>query len=62
MKSNQELQTDIQNPIKRKLLFSSAKIGVTTKDDGVDSYAKKLEAENVAKKRIGVKALVERIC
>ncbi len=67
MKSNQELQTDVQNAIKWEPLLSAAEIGVTAQDgvvslDGVvDSYAKKMEAENAAKKVIGVKAIVEKI-
>lgn len=67
MKSNQELQTDVQNAIKWEPLLSAAEIGVSAKDGVVsltgvvDSYAKKLEAETAAKKVIGVKALVEKI-
>jgi osmotically-inducible protein OsmY len=67
MKSNQELQTDVQNAIKWEPLLHAAEIGVTAKDGiisltgEVDSYAKKLEAERAAKKVIGVKALVENI-
>jgi osmotically-inducible protein OsmY len=67
MKSNQELQTDVQNAIKWEPLLNAAEIGVTAKDGVVsltgvvDSYAKKMEAENAAKKVIGVKALVEKI-
>jgi len=67
MKSNQELQTDVQNAIKWEPLLNAAEIGVTAKDGvvsltgTVDSYPKKIEAENAAKKVIGVKALVEEI-
>ncbi len=67
MKNNQELQTDVQNAIKWEPLLNAAEIGVTAKDGvvsltgTVDSYAKKLQAENAAKKVIGVKALVENI-
>lgn len=67
MKNNQELQTDVQNAIKWEPLLHAAEIGVTAKDGivtltgEVDSYSKKLEAENAAKKVIGVKALVEKI-
>ncbi len=67
MKSNQELQTDVQNAIEWEPLLNAAEIGVTAKDGivsltgVVDSYAKKMEAENAAKKVIGVKALVEQI-
>ncbi len=48
-------------------VIEAAEIGVTVKDGVVsltgvvDSYAKKLEAENAAQKVIGVKALVEKI-
>ena len=67
MKSNSELQTDVQNAIKWEPLLNAAEIGVTAKDGVVsltgvvDSYSKKMEAENAAKKVIGVKALVEKI-
>ena len=67
MKNNSELQADVQNAIKWEPLLNAAEIGVTAKDGVVsltgvvDSYAKKLEAENAAKKVIGVKALVEKI-
>ena len=67
MKSNEELQKDVQDAIKWEPLLHAAEIGVTAKDGvvsltgDVDSYAKKLEAENAAKKVIGVTALVERI-
>jgi osmotically-inducible protein OsmY len=67
MKTNSELQTDVQNAIKWEPLLNAAEIGVTAKDGVVsltgvvDSYAKKLEAENAARKVIGVKALVEKI-
>ena len=67
MKNNSELQSDVQNAIKWEPLLNAAEIGVTAKDGVVsltgvvDSYAKKLEAENAAKKVIGVTALVEKI-
>ncbi|WP_298145968.1 BON domain-containing protein [Flavobacterium sp.] len=67
MKNNEELQTDVQKAIKWEPLLHAAEIGVTAKDGVVtltgvvDSYAKKVEAENAAKKVIGVKALVEAI-
>jgi len=67
MKNNSELQTDVQNAIKWEPLLNAAEIGVTVKDGVVsltgivDCYAKKLEAENAAKKVIGVKAVVEKI-
>ncbi len=67
MKNNQELQEDVQNAIKWEPLLHAAEIGVTAKDGvvtltgNVDSYAKKIEAENATKKVIGVRALVEKI-
>lgn len=67
MKTNAELQTDVQNAIKWEPLLHAAEIGVTAKDGvvsltgEVDSYVKKMEAENAAKKVIGVKALIEKI-
>lgn len=67
MKSNETLQTDVENAIKWQPLLHAAEIGVTAKDGvvtltgNVDSYVKKLEAEKAAKKVIGVKALVEEI-
>lgn len=67
MKTNAELQVDVQNAIKWEPLLHAAEIGVTAKDGVVsltgvvDSYTKKMEAEDAAKKVIGVKALVENI-
>jgi osmotically-inducible protein OsmY len=67
MKTNEELQKDVQNAIKWEPLLNAAEIGVTTKDGVVsltgvvDSYSKKLEAENAAKSVAGVKAVVEKI-
>jgi osmotically-inducible protein OsmY len=67
LKNNQELQIDVQNAIKWEPLLNAAEIGVTAKDGVVsltgvvDSYSKKMEAENATKKVIGVKALVENI-
>ena len=67
MKTNAELQKDVQDAIKWEPLLNAAEIGVTAKDGVVsltgvvDSYIKKMEAENAAKKVIGVKAVVEKI-
>jgi osmotically-inducible protein OsmY len=67
MKSNETLQTDVQNAIKWEPLLHAAEIGVIAKDGvvtltgEVNSYTKKLEAEKAAKKVIGVNALVEKI-
>ncbi|KAB7531479.1 BON domain-containing protein [Flagellimonas olearia] len=67
MKSNKILQKDVENAIKWEPLLHATEIGVTAKDGMVsltgvvDSYTKKMEAENVAKSVIGVNALVENI-
>jgi len=67
MKTNEELQKDVQNAIKWEPLLHAAEIGVSVKDGvvtltgNVDSYAKKTEAENAAKNVMGVKILVEKI-
>jgi osmotically-inducible protein OsmY len=67
MKSNAELQQDVQDAIKWQPLLNAAEIGVTAKDGVVsltgvvDSYIKKTEAEDAAKSVAGVTALVESI-
>ncbi|EJL69446.1 BON domain-containing protein [Chryseobacterium populi] len=67
MKTNAELQKNVQDAIKREPLLHATEIGVIAKDGVVsltgvvDHYAKKIEAENVAKKVIGVRVLVENI-
>jgi osmotically-inducible protein OsmY len=67
MKNNAELQKEIQDAIKWEPLLNAAEIGVTVKDGvvtltgTVDSYSKKTEAEDAAKKVAGVKAVVEKI-
>lgn len=67
MKTNETLQKDVQDAIKWEPLLNAAEIGVTAKDGvitltgTVDSYAKKLEAENATKSVTGVKAVVEKI-
>jgi len=67
MKSNAQLQQDVQDAIKWQPLLNAAEIGVTAKDGVVsltgvvDSYAKKTEAEDAAKNVAGVTALVEKI-
>ncbi|MBB6002588.1 BON domain-containing protein [Arcicella rosea] len=67
MKTNEELQKDVQNAIKWEPLLHAAEIGVTVKDGvvtlsgSVDSYSKKFEAEKAAKNIIGVKVVVEKI-
>lgn len=67
MKSNEELQKDVQNAIKWEPLLNAAEIGVIAKDGVitltgvVDSYSKKTEAENAAKSVTGVKAVAKNI-
>ena len=67
MKNNETLQRDVQEAIKWEPLLHAAEIGVTAKDGVVtltgvvDSYAKKLEAEDAAKNVAGVKAVAEEI-
>jgi len=67
MKTNEELQKDVQDAIKWEPLLNAAEIGVTAKDGVisltgvVDNYSKKLEAETAAKNVAGVKAVVEKI-
>lgn len=67
MKTNAQLQEDVQDAIKWQPLLNAAEIGVTAKDGVVsltgvvDSYAKKTEAEDAAKNVGGVTALVENI-
>jgi osmotically-inducible protein OsmY len=67
MKTNEDLQRDVQSAIKWEPLLNAAEIGVTAKDGVitltgvVDTYSKKLEAESAAKSVAGVKAVVEKI-
>ncbi len=67
MKTNSELQKDVQDAIKWEPLLNAAEIGVTAKDGiitltgVVNSFAKKSEAESAAKNVAGVKAVVEKI-
>jgi osmotically-inducible protein OsmY len=67
VKNNQELQKDVQNAIKWQPQLNDAEVGVTVHDGvvtltgQVDSYSKKIEAENAAKNVAGVKAVVEKI-
>jgi len=67
MKTNAELQKDVQDAIKWEPLLDSAEIGVIVKNGivtltgTVDSYAKKLQAEHATKNVSGVKILVEDI-
>lgn len=67
MKTNAELQKDVQDAIMWEPLLNAAEIGVIAKDGVVtltgivDNYSKKLEAESAAKSISGVKAVVEKI-
>jgi osmotically-inducible protein OsmY len=67
MKTNEKIQKDVQDSIKWEPLLHAAEIGVIVKDGvvtltgTVDSYSKKTEAENAAKKVSGVKVIVEKI-
>ncbi|RKR84693.1 osmotically-inducible protein OsmY [Mucilaginibacter gracilis] len=67
MKTNQDLKTDVENALLWEPLLHTAKISVIA-DDGiitlagtVDSYAKKSEAEDAAKKVAGVKVIIEQM-
>ena len=67
MKTNEDLQRDVQNAIKWEPLLTAAQIGVTAKDGivtlsgVVDTYAKKTQAETAAKNVSGVKVVAENI-
>ena len=67
MKTNEQLQKDVEDSIKWEPLLNAAEIGVTAKDGVVtltgiiDSYTKKIEAEAATKQVSGVKAVVEKI-
>lgn len=67
MKTNRELQIDVLDAIRWEPLLKLAEIGVDATDGVitlsgvVDSYIKKLQAEDTAKKITGVKAVVEKI-
>ena len=67
MKTDSQLQKDVMAQLVWEPLLRSAEIGVSAKDGvitlsgSVDSYAKKSEAEDAAKKVVGVKAVVEKI-
>lgn len=67
MKSDEQLQADVQKAIKWEPSIHAAEIGVTAKkgiitlSGVVSSYAKKINAENAAKNVKGVKAVAEDI-
>ena len=67
MKTNSELQNDVQKAIKWEPLLNAAEIGVTVKDGivtltgNVDRFSKKSQAEYAAQNVAGVRAVVEKI-
>ncbi|MDE3212658.1 MAG: BON domain-containing protein [Bacteroidota bacterium] len=67
MKSDIQIQEDVMEQLKWEPFLKSSEIGVTVKDGivtlsgQVDSYAKKLSAENAARKIAGVRAIAEDI-
>lgn len=67
MKTNSQLQKDVQDAIQWEPILHAAEIGVIVNDGvvtltgTVDNYAKKLQAEKAAKGVAGVKAIVENI-
>lgn len=67
VKSNEELQKDVQRAIKYEPLLHAAEIGVIVEDGvvtllgTVDNYVKKVNAERAAKNVFGVKAIAENI-
>ena len=67
MKTDSQIQQDVMEQLKWEPFLNAAQIGVAVKNGivtlsgQVDSYAKKLAAENATKKIEGVKALAEDI-
>jgi len=67
MKTNEDLQRDVQDAIKWEPSLHAAEIGVAVKDGivtlsgTVDSFSKKSQAEDAAKNVSGVQAVVEKI-
>lgn len=67
MKSDSQIQKDVMEQLKWEPFISASEIGVAVKNGivtlsgNVDSYSKKLTAENAAKKIAGVKAIAEDI-
>ena len=67
MKTNEDLQRDVQDAIKWQPSLHAAEIGVAVKDGivtlsgTVDSFSKKSQAEDAAKNVSGVQAVVEKI-
>lgn len=67
MKTDQDLQNDVEYALQWEPLLQAAEIGVTAQDGiitlngTVNSYAKKSEAEDAVKKVAGVKVVIEQI-
>lgn len=67
MKTNEQLQKDVEDAIKWEPLLHAAEIGVIAEDGVVtltgivDNYIKKMEAEAATKQVSGVRAIVEKI-
>ena len=67
MKNNGDLQREVENAIQWEPLLNAAEIGVIAKDGvitlsgTVDSYGKKMQAEDATRNVSGVKAIVENI-
>lgn len=67
MRSNEDLQKDVQDALKWEPLLKATEIGVIVKNGvvtlsgTVDSYYKKTEAEDAARNVAGVRAVVEKI-
>src|ERR1035438_5168921 len=67
MKTDSEIQKDVMEELKWEPLLTATEIGVAVKNSivtltgTVDTYAKKEEAENAAKRVSGVRAVAEDI-
>ncbi len=67
MKTDSQLQGDVNAELKWEAPLRAAEVGVSVKDGivtltgTVDSYATKLQAEDAVKRVVGVKAVVEKI-
>lgn len=67
MKTNEQVQKDVQDTLKWEPLLRAAKIDVSVKDGIVtlsgivDSYSKKTEAESAVRNVAGVKAVVDQV-
>lgn len=67
MKSDSQIQKDVMEQLKWEPFLNASQIGVAVKNGvvtlsgNVDSYSKKVAAENAAKKIAGVKAIAEDI-